>query len=202
MSTFTVTHDQVIDKGELKRLRDHCKSTWALAKAQGAKLKGRDAVLLAVLLHAGLRASEVADLKQEDVHVGRGQQHLVVQKGKGGKRRTVIIGKVLKAMLGEYLAWLPASGWSHGPQKPLFASSRGGHLDRTAVWRIWRKVCKTHRAHDARHTFATELYRRTKDIRLVQKQLGHSSITTTMVYTAVADEDTEKAMDDLYKEDS
>ena len=202
MSTFTVTPDRIINSTESKRLREHCKSTWALAKAQGAKLKGRDAVVLAVLLHTGLRASEVASLKQEDIFVGRGQQYLVVQKGKGGKRRTVIIGKELKTMLGEYLAWLPCSGWSHGPQEPLFASCQGGHLDRTAIWRIWRKVCNTHRAHDARHTFATELYRRTKDLRLVQKQLGHSSIQTTTVYADVVNEEMEQAMDGLYQEDS
>jgi site-specific recombinase XerD len=45
-----------------------------------------------------------------------------------------------------------------------------------------------------RHTFATELYRQTKDIRLVQKALGHSDLSTTMIYTHIVDEDLEAAL--------
>jgi integrase/recombinase XerD len=55
-------------------------------------------------------------------------------------------------------------------------------------------IVKDVHPHMLRHTYATELYRETKDIRLVQKALGHASLTTTMIYTHIVDDDMETAM--------
>ncbi len=55
-------------------------------------------------------------------------------------------------------------------------------------------IVKDVHPHMLRHTFATEFYRQTKDIRLTQKMLGHADLSTTMIYTHVVDEDAEKAM--------
>ena len=52
--------------------------------------------------------------------------------------------------------------------------------------------------HMLRHTFATELYRQTKDIRLVQKALGHADLSTTMIYTHIVDDDLEAALKGLH----
>ncbi|MCK5280193.1 MAG: tyrosine-type recombinase/integrase, partial [Cyclobacteriaceae bacterium] len=68
-------------------------------------------------------------------------------------------------------------------------------------FKYWTKACglKAHYSiHSARHTYGTMLYRNTKDLRMVQKQLGHSSCQVTEVYADVLDEDVEKAVNTLY----
>jgi site-specific recombinase XerD len=157
-------------------------------------------MLVLALMDSGLRESELAGLCCCDVRVGKGQRHLHVRRGKGGKQRTVVLADETRRLLVEYLDWLEHSGWSNEPDSPLFSSSRGGRLHRSAIWRIWSGALKAagvqhHRVHDARHTFATGLYRATRDLRLVQKQLGHQSVTTTSAYADVLDEDLAAGMD-------
>jgi integrase len=60
-------------------------------------------------------------------------------------------------------------------------------VSRVALWKRWKKMCPVHRPHDARHTNATMLYEATTDLRLVQRQLGHSSPSITAVYADVSD---------------
>jgi len=153
----------------------------------------RNRCLLRVMLEAGLRAGEVVALKPE--HLEMLTCRLVVREGKGAKDRTLWICDDLRDVIGLWLACRPVSPW-------LFPTRDGGQLDtrylRTMVkhYAVKAAVSEAERVspHALRHTFATDLLRETKNIRLVQKALGHSDVSTTMIYTHVFDEELEDAL--------
>ena len=100
--------------------------------------------------------------------------------GKGGKRRTVHIGKEFKSALRRYLQWKFDNG-ELAPDSHLLRSERSPKYCVGGLWYRWKKYCPK-RLHAARHTFGTYAYQATKDLRLVQKQLGHSKPSTTAIY--------------------
>lgn len=153
----------------------------------------RNRCLIRVALEAGLRAGELVALKPE--HLDMLTCRLVVREGKGAKDRVLWISDDLRDLIGRWLERRPTSPW-------LFPTRDGGQLDtrylRTMVKHYAAKagVSEAERVspHVLRHTFATNLLRETKNIRLVQKALGHSDLSTTMVYTHVFDEELERAL--------
>ena len=153
----------------------------------------RNRCLLRVMLEVGLRAGEVVALRPE--HLDMLTCRLVVREGKGAKDRVLWISDDLRDLIGVWLGRRPASPW-------LFCTRDGGQLStrylRTMVKRYATKagVSEAERVspHVLRHTFATDLLRQTKNIRLVQKALGHSDLSTTMIYTHVCDEELEGAL--------
>lgn len=153
----------------------------------------RNRCLLRVMLEAGLRAGEVVALRPE--HVEMRTCRLTVREGKGAKDRVLWISDDLRDLIGRWLERRPESAW-------LFCTSRGGQLDtrylREMVKRYAIKagIPEAERVtpHVLRHTFATDLLRETRNIRLVQKALGHSDVSTTMIYTHVFDEELERAL--------
>jgi len=123
---------------------------------------------------------------------------LSVREGKGAKDRTLWLGE---EMLGELREWM-----DRRPESAFLLPTRKGtevassHL-RRSVKRYARKarIEEVDRVspHTLRHTFATRLYRETSNIRMVQKALGHSDLSTTMTYTHVVDEELEGTMKGL-----
>ncbi|NTW28895.1 MAG: tyrosine-type recombinase/integrase [Coriobacteriia bacterium] len=120
---------------------------------------------------------------------------LMVREGKGAKDRVLWISDDLRDLIGLWLGRRPASPW-------LFPTRDGEQLNtrylRTMVkhYAVKAGVAEAERVtpHILRHTFATDLLRKTKNIRLVQKALGHSDVSTTMIYTHVFDEELEGAL--------
>lgn len=153
----------------------------------------RNRCLLRVALEAGLRASELTHLRPE--HLDMLTCRLVVREGKGAKDRVLWISDDLRDLIGRWLERRPGSLW-------LFPTRDGAQLDtrylRTMVkhYALKAAISEAERVtpHVLRHTFATDLLRETKNIRLVQKALGHSDVSTTMVYTHVFDEELEEAL--------
>ena len=153
----------------------------------------RNRCILRVMLEAGLRSGEVVALRPG--HLDMRTCRLNVREGKGAKDRTLWISDDLRDLIGRWLERRPDSEW-------LFCTRDGEQLLtrylRTMVKRYAVKagVSEADRVtpHALRHTFATDLLRETKNIRLVQKALGHSDVSTTMIYTHVADEELEKAL--------
>jgi site-specific recombinase XerD len=100
----------------------------------------------------------------------------------------------------EYLKYKMA-----GPDDHLLPAGNGGHLARRTIQRVFERVAgragiSGHSFHHLRHTYASHLYRAGGyNLRMVQKQLGHSSIKTTQVYADVFDEDLNQAVEKLYK---
>jgi site-specific recombinase XerD len=153
----------------------------------------RNLCMIRVMLDAGLRAGEVVALRPE--HVDMRTCKLIVREGKGAKDRILWIDDALRDLLGQWLDRRPEGQWlfptRHGSQLATrYLRDMVKRYARKAAVAEWEKVSP----HTLRHTFATDLYRETSRIRLVQKALGHKSIGTTMLYTHLVDDELEDAL--------
>ncbi|HZS64568.1 MAG TPA: tyrosine recombinase XerC [Xanthobacteraceae bacterium] len=150
----------------------------------------RDAATLALLYGSGLRISEALALKPSDVTTAQLSGALVVL-GKGGKSRMVPVLPQVLALIDEYRALCP---YDLPPQGPLFVGARGGPLSprilQLAMARLRGALGLPDSAtpHALRHSFATHLLARGGDLRAIQELLGHASLSTTQIYTAVDSE--------------
>ncbi len=150
----------------------------------------RDRAMLELLYATGCRASELAHLKQTDLHL---DQHYCICRGKGNKERLVPLGnravEVVECYLREERPRL-ASRLPHPPDWVLL-SYRGRRLRRERIWELVKQyaaragIRQTISPHTLRHSFATHLLAGGADLRAVQEMLGHASIATTQVYTHV-----------------
>ena len=195
---WQISEDKFLNGDEVRRLVKYCKDAAELARMKKNWLPIRDWMIIDLALGTGLRVQEISDLKVNDLHIDYDQSSLTVQNGKGGKKRNVRFGSKLKAHLKKYLKLQ----LNTGPY--LFSSSRGEKLSRTALLLIAKNCYKQsglpshYHFHSLRHTYATRLYKSSNhNLRLVQKQLGHSSVATTQVYADVLDEDVTIALEKL-----
>jgi len=146
----------------------------------------RDRAILEVLYAAGLRVSEVINVKLEDLKLEMG--HMLVR-GKGDKERLVPVGRAAQQALRTYLEQ-GRPVLLHGKVSPaLFVGRRGSGLSRQRVWQMVKAASASGRhasPHMLRHSLATHMVENGADLRTVQTILGHADIATTQVYTHVA----------------
>lgn len=143
----------------------------------------RDLAILELLYGAGLRVSELASVRVQDV---AGNDLLTVT-GKGRKQRVVPIGGKAREALDAYLSRGRDELRSEAGGDALFVGVRGGPLDERGIRRVVRARLGTF-PHALRHSFATHLLEGGADLRSVQDLLGHSDLATTQIYTAVTRE--------------
>jgi integrase/recombinase XerC len=150
----------------------------------------RDAAVLALLYGSGLRISEALSLKRKDIPAPGAGDTLIV-KGKGGKERMVpVLPQVLK-LIADYDALCP---YDPGRDGPMFIGARGGPLSPRIVQLAMARLRgalglpATATPHALRHSFASHLLARGGDLRAIQELLGHASLSTTQIYTAVDSE--------------
>jgi site-specific recombinase XerD len=135
----------------------------------------RNGALLELVYSAGLRSAEAVGLNLADVDFDREAVHV---RGKGGKERVVPLGEEAAHRLAVYLRDArPAL--ARGATDALFLSNRGRRLDTSTLRRLFPHP------HRLRHAFATHLVEGGADLRTVQELLGHSSLSTTQVYSHV-----------------
>ena len=157
-------------------------------------ISSRDKALVELLYATGARVSELIDLNTLDISTfdsEAGPTTTVKLKGKGGKERVVPIGSYAVAAVNDYLVRSRPTLLKVSTQKALFLNQRGGRLSRQSAWNLVAKAAE--RAglsdqvtpHSMRHSFATHLLDGGADIRVVQELLGHSSVTTTQIYTLI-----------------
>jgi integrase/recombinase XerC len=157
----------------------------------------RDAAVMALLYGSGLRISEALGLKRRDVPLPGASDVLVVT-GKGNKTRMVPVLQNVLTLVADYVAMCPHD---LPADKPIFVGARGGPLSpriiQLAMARLRGALGLPDSAtpHALRHSFATHLLGRGGDLRAIQELLGHASLSTTQIYTAV---DTERLLD-VYK---
>jgi integrase/recombinase XerC len=147
----------------------------------------RDAAVLALLYGSGLRISEALSLKRKDIPAP-GAGYTLIVKGKGGKERMVpVLPQVLK-LIADYDALCP---YDTGRDGPMFIGARGGPLSPRIVQLAMARLRgalglpATATPHALRHSFASHLLARGGDLRAIQELLGHASLSTTQIYTAV-----------------
>lgn len=153
----------------------------------------RDRALLELLYSTGARISEVIALCVDDIPLDDDDLFFISVFGKGRKERLVPLGSYARKALEAYLVRARPGLARKGTGTPaLFLNSRGRPLSRQLAWTILQKRAKLAKLdvhispHSLRHTFATHLLEGGADIRVVQEFLGHSSVTTTQIYTKVS----------------
>ncbi|HEX5960278.1 MAG TPA: site-specific tyrosine recombinase XerD [Rhodanobacteraceae bacterium] len=152
----------------------------------------RDRAMLELMYACGLRVSELVTLPLAGLNLRQGVLRVT---GKGGKERLVPVGETCMDWLSRYLAEArPAL--AKGRETPaLFLSNRAAGMTRQMAWTLVKKhaltagiAAKRISPHVLRHSFATHLLNHGADLRALQMLLGHSSLSTTQIYTLVARE--------------
>jgi len=182
----------------------------ALLRAAGEHRDGfRDHVLLALALGTGLREHEIAALDVGDVlhEDGRVRRRIALRVFKRSSPdpapQEVFLPDALWYKLGKLVTWKRGRGESLAPDAPLFVSRRGRRIaTRTLrhLFRVWQDRAGFDRwfsFHALRHTALTNLYRRTRDIRLVQRLARHRDINTSTIYAGPSDDDVLRAVREL-----
>ncbi len=150
----------------------------------------RDRAMLELLYATGLRVSELIGLRME--HMNQNQA-VVFVKGKGGKERLVPMGEEALDWLARYLKFSRPALVKHATDF-VFVSKRGVGMTRQTFWHrikhyaMLANIKSDLSPHTLRHAFATHLLNHGADLRVVQMMLGHSDLSTTQIYTHVANE--------------
>ncbi|AKM82125.1 TPA: hypothetical protein DD449_03420 [Candidatus Berkelbacteria bacterium] len=169
-----------------------------LSKPDLSTIQGvRDKAILTLLFSTGLRVSEVANLKKDDINLEKKEFSV---KGKGGKVRVVFMDEIARQALKKYVAvrhdpsdyLFIGYGHTNHPNDNIVAKEE--RITSRSIQRMIKKyaaeavITKDVTPHVLRHSFATDLLMNGADLRAVQSLLGHSSITTTQIYTHVTDQ--------------
>ena len=150
----------------------------------------RNNALLEILYATGGRISEIVELEMSNISEISETLTLKLT-GKGGRERVVPIGNFARSSLEKYLTIGRPSLLKNRKSNRVFLNSRGNALSRQSAWEIIIDCAKRAKIeshvtpHAIRHSFATHLLDGGADIRVVQELLGHSSVTTTQIYTLV-----------------
>ena len=157
----------------------------------------RDYVMVQIFFKTGIRISELVGLNISNVNL---DDKKITIKAKGGKIETRFINTKLRIILKTYLRKRQSIITD---SSALFISNQKTritvrHVDRRfGEWLQWAGISRKLTVHSMRHSFATELYRKTNNLMLVSKALGHSHISTTQIYTHLFDFELEDAIDEL-----
>jgi integrase/recombinase XerC len=162
-----------------RRLPDTPKASEVEAAVDGMEGTGplalRNRALVELVYSAGLRSAEAVGLELGDVDFDREQLHV---RGKGGKERVVPLGEEAALLLAHYLHEARPK-LVRAAENAVFVSARGKRLDTSTVRRVFSNP------HRLRHAFATHLLEGGADLRTIQELLGHSSLSTTQLYSHV-----------------
>lgn len=166
------------------------------AKREGDPISLRDCAILELLYSSGGRVSEIVGVNTADISISKtadGDVTVLKLRGKGSKERIVPLGKFAVAAIENYFTRTrPALAAKNSKGEPaLFLNVRGKRLSRQSAWQIVLDAANATglegkvSPHVFRHSYATHLLDGGADIRVVQELLGHSSVTTTQIYTLV-----------------
>jgi integrase/recombinase XerD len=152
------------------------------------KLEIRDRAMFEMLYSCGLRVSEIINLKMQNIDF---EEELLRFRGKGNKERIVPVGERSMQFLKKYLRYSRSEIKKGSKTDFVFINRSGKKLTRQGFWKILKKYArkinmdKNLYPHIFRHSFATHMIQRGADLRTVQELLGHSSISTTEIYTTL-----------------
>ena len=171
---------EVLNEQEVKKFLESIPSS--------TYLELRDKAMFELLYACGMRVSEIVDLKLADIDFDEGLIRFI---GKGNKERITPIGDSAKDYLGKYIRAARYNLERERKSENVFLNRNGQKLTRQGFWKILKKyagkanVSKNLYPHLFRHSYATHMLERGADLRIVQELLGHSSISTTQIYTNI-----------------
>ena len=165
-------------------------------------LELRDKTMFELLYSSGLRITEACSLSLEELDF----HNMVISiKGKGDRDRLVPIGDVAKNLLDRYIGNVRNEILGAYHSHYVFVSKKGSSLNRKSAWRLLKKYIeranmndKNITPHTFRHSFATHLLQNKADLKSVQELLGHIDISTTQIYTHVANDHLEKTYNEYH----
>jgi integrase/recombinase XerC/integrase/recombinase XerD len=132
----------------------------------------RDKLIVRTIYATGVRVSELCSINIEDIDF---EEHTIRIKGKGDKIRIVFLDDETLGAIRTFIGT--------AVEGPLFVGQQGKHISPRAIQHLFRHYAPAGiTPHKIRHSYATELYRRSKNLRVVQENLGHTSIKTTEIY--------------------
>jgi integrase/recombinase XerD len=158
---------------------------------------GRNRLMLELMYGSGCRVSEVVKMKVEDINLK--ERTAMIRGGKGSKDRMIVLSKDWIRELKKYL------GKKKAQSEFIFSKKNGKNITTDTVQRIVREAAeqagiKKHvTPHSLRHSYATHLLEAGTNIRYIQSLLGHSNLSTTQIYTNVANEQLKKVVSPLDK---
>ena len=171
---------EVLNEQEVKKFLESIPSS--------TYLELRDKAMFELLYACGMRVSEIVDLKLADIDFDEGLIRFI---GKGNKERITPIGDSAKDYLEKYIRAVRYNLERERKSENVFLNRNGQKLTRQGFWKILKKyagkanVSKNLYPHLFRHSYATHMLERGADLRIVQELLGHSSISTTQIYTNI-----------------
>ena len=193
--------ETVSDKSKTSSSMMHLEPTEVLSVLRAARAKGsREWAMILLAYKHGLRASEVCNLRLDDIDLKNGS--VVIERLKGSLRTTQALtehrGEPLLNEVKALREWLRQR--KDDGSDYLFTSQKGGRLDRSQVFRLFRTIAseagvppeKQH-PHVLKHSIASHLISANVNLALVRQQLGHKSIGSTMRYVTTSDEHASKA---------
>ncbi len=203
---WIIGEDKILDIVESDLLRHSCQK-W---KEKGTKEKKfhlvRDWFMIELGLFTGLRVDEMRQLKIGDILIKGKQSSIIVQRGKGDKKRCVWIHDGFKQICLEFLQIRKKLGIDNEPESFILSSSAEASISKRTLQKSFKrcirrvKLSEKYSIHCLRHTYGTFLLKASKNIKLVKEQLGHSSIKTTGIYISLIADDTKEALEKLYEE--
>ena len=183
------------NKQQVKYLRRTVRDRAELDRSKGNITGIKEWMVIDLLTSTGVRVYEASNIRCGDIKAGYAESGLFVREGKGSKSRTVQIPESLKKHLKHFLARKTQIGEPIAEDDYLFLGQRGPWTTQ-AIQQIVKKYLKQiglykngKSVHSIRHSYAVELYRKERDLRAVQKQMGHKSIQTTQIYADVTEQD-------------
>jgi len=163
----------------------------------------RDAAMLELMYATGMRVTELVSLNLDSIHLDPRPAYVRCL-GKGAKERTIPVYEQASKAISRYLDDSRAILIKSRAQAALFVNRRGERLTRQGFWLILKNYAKSARIgthvtpHTLRHSFATHMLRGGASVRDVQELLGHANVSTTQVYTQLADEHLREVYDQVH----
>lgn len=211
---WQLRREKYLTRDEVLKLRRFCEDRAAADLAKGRVSGVRQWAVMDFASQTGLRVGEIADVRISDLELKGKHPSVWVVGGKGRKHRnsgkpereSVSLPGSLVGHLKEFLKFKQQVGEGGDPGDHLFISKRGAPYTTRALQLMFKAACESaglpayYSIHALRHSWGTYLYAKTKNLRLVQKELRHRSPQTTAVYADVTPEERSEAVNDVWKE--
>ncbi len=195
-TNYTIDPEKFLDRDERKQLLTTCHDRAELDLLHGHRAWIVRYMLIDLALYSGLRVSEIAGLQINDLRLTVTNPYLIVRRGKGNRKRAVYLDATLVKHLKDFIQKKQTTlGESIEPDSALFAGKKSNHCQPMTLMKSFKRAINEaglpdhYSIHSCRHTYATFLLHDTKNLKYVQRQLGHVNIGMTALYSGILPEE-------------